>query len=141
MAGIRKAVVTERNLRIHMVIGTYVIFFAVVGRLADWQWAVCVVCIGLVLTAELCNTALERLCNRVTVAQDALICFSKDVAAGGVFVSALSTAAAGLIIFLNPKVLAAVWENLTAHPVWVIGGFVILLLVGITFIRGKIPKK
>ena len=140
-AGIGKAIVTERNLRIHMVIGAYVIFFGVVGQLADWQWVVCLVCIGLVLASELHNTALERLCDKFTSDNNAVICFSKDVAAGGVFVSALSAAAAGLIVFLNPDVLAVVWKNLRDHPVWVAGGFVALLAAGLYFIRGKKQKK
>ncbi len=59
-----------------------------------WLAVLAVVSIVLVMVAEALNTAIERLCDRVTLEQDPQIKVVKDVASAGVFLAVL---AAGLV--------------------------------------------
>ncbi len=62
-------------------------------------------CIGLILTAEGLNTAVEKLCDFVNPGPDPKIGRVKDIAAGGVGFAAVTAIIVGLIIYI-PKVLA-----------------------------------
>lgn len=59
-----------------------------------WLAVLAVVSIVLVMMAEALNTAIERLCDRVTLEKDPQIKVVKDVASAGVFLAVL---AAGLV--------------------------------------------
>ena len=94
MAGLRAAARTERNLRIHA--GATIC----VGLCAGWlqvsqtSWAILVLTIGLVICAELFNSAIERLVDLVQPEYHPLAGEVKDVAAAAVVV----TAAAAVIV-------------------------------------------
>ena len=66
------------------------------------EWIVICLCIGLVLSAEAVNSAIEALADRVSPAYDEAIKRTKDLAAGAVLLLAIASAVVGLIIFL-PK--------------------------------------
>lgn len=57
-----------------------------------WMGALAVASVLLVMMAEALNTAIERLCDRITLAQDQQIKVAKDVASAGVFLSVLLAA-------------------------------------------------
>ena len=63
----------------------------------DWRWII--LAIAIVWVAEAFNTAIERLCDAVTVERDENIGYAKDVAAGGVLMAAIAAALIGLTIF------------------------------------------
>ena len=67
-----------------------------------WIHCFAAVCIGLVLSAEAANSAIEALADRVSPAYDEAIKRTKDLAAGAVLLLAIASAVVGLIIFL-PK--------------------------------------
>lgn len=54
-----------------------------------WLSVVAIASIVLVMMAEALNTAIERLCDRITLAHDPQIKVVKDVASAGVFLSVL----------------------------------------------------
>lgn len=59
-----------------------------------WAAALAIGSTLLVMMAEALNTAIERLCDRITLAQDPQIKVVKDVASAGVFLSVLIAALA-----------------------------------------------
>lgn len=59
-----------------------------------WAAALALGSILLVMMAEALNTAMERLCDRITLTQDPQIKIVKDVASAGVFLSVLIAALA-----------------------------------------------
>lgn len=72
---------------------------AVVLRLDRTEWLAVVICIGLVLTAEIFNTAVEKICNLITDEYDERIRVIKDLAAGGVLAASLTALiTAGMIL-------------------------------------------
>lgn len=78
--------------------------------LSSMEWIVICLCIGLVLSAEAVNSAIEALADRVSPAYDEAIKRTKDLAAGAVLLLAIASAVVGLIIFL-PKLTPVVAEK------------------------------
>lgn len=98
--GIGWALKTQCHLRIHLLATVSVIMLGVIRQIVTWEWCVIFLCIGLVWMAELFNTALEVLCDRVTREKDESIKRVKDVAAGAVLVTAMISIAVAILIFL-----------------------------------------
>ena len=94
-------------MRIHFVAALGVIVAGCLFALAVWEWIVLVFCIGLVISAECMNTALERLADRITRETDPLIKQAKDCGSAAVLVLAFMSAIIGGMIFL-PKIWAVV---------------------------------
>ncbi len=63
----------------------------------DWRWLV--LAITLVWGAETMNTAVEIVCDAVSLNHHPLIGKSKDVAAGAVLVAAIGAAIIGALVF------------------------------------------
>lgn len=99
-AGIAWALRTQRNMRIHALAALVVITAGLVDNLASWEWAAVVGCIALVWAAELLNSALEALCDRITTEPDEHIRRAKDAAAGAVLVCALISMIVAALVFL-----------------------------------------
>jgi diacylglycerol kinase len=134
--GIARALSTNITLRIHFSAALFVLLFGLLGRLETWAWVVCFVCFAATLGAEMSNCALEQLANRVSSVWDDKIRDCKDMAAGGVLVTALCSVAVGLAVFLRRPVLARIWAAFSAD----IYGWVALgapLLLAAMFIAGR----
>jgi diacylglycerol kinase len=104
--GLAHALRTEQNMRLHCLIAVAVIAAGIVLRLAAWEWVAVLLAIGLVISAECVNTALERLADRVSREDDPLIKQAKDCGSAAVLVLAITAAIVGGIVF-GPKLWAA----------------------------------
>jgi diacylglycerol kinase len=98
----------EPCLRVHVVAGGLVVVAGVVLRVSAVEWAVLVLAMGLVVTAEVLNTAVERLADRVSGEREEAIRVVKDAAAGAVLVAAVAAVGVGLGVF-GPKLWAMRW--------------------------------
>lgn len=105
---------TERNFRIHITAACYVTLFAVMCRLPGTKCAILALCFGVMLGAELMNTAIECLCDWQAAGYDRTVRDAKDIAAAGVFVCAVACAVIGLIFFV-PKI-PTILGILRSHP-------------------------
>ncbi|AFZ49836.1 diacylglycerol kinase [Dactylococcopsis salina PCC 8305] len=100
-AGVRYAFSTQRNFRIHTVIGTIAISLGIFLEISNVEMAVIGITIAFVLALELLNTALESVVD-LTVKQTyhELAKVAKDCAAGAVLMGALAALfVAGIILF------------------------------------------
>lgn len=92
----------ERNMQVHGFLTVLVLFLGLFFRISLLEWILVIVMIGLVLAAELINTAIEEVCNCM---RDELGLpykssqRARDVAAGAVLILAIVAAIVGLIIF------------------------------------------
>ncbi len=102
VAGLLWALKTQRNLQVHVIATVLVVIFGLWLKIAVWEWCVILLAAGMVITAELLNTALEVLADRVTQEREEAIRRVKDAAAAAVLVAALAALCVGLLIFL-PK--------------------------------------
>lgn len=94
----------EHNARIHLFITVCVVIAGFLLNISPTEWIAIVFAIGFVLAAESFNTAVEALCDEVSSGYRESIRRSKDVAAAGVMIAALTAVVIGLIVFI-PKII------------------------------------
>ncbi|AXY25920.1 diacylglycerol kinase [Suicoccus acidiformans] len=101
ISGIYQAFQTERNLRIELCIGLLTIGAGFYFQITLGEWLAVLLASGLVLSAELFNSAIETVVDLVAQGQELpLAKRAKDIAAGAVLLAALTAALIGLIIFI-----------------------------------------
>lgn len=98
--GIRSCVGKEQNLSFHLITSAIVIIAGLILDITQMEWIIIALCIGIVITAELFNTAIERLVDLVSPEQHPIAGQVKDIAAGAVLICATAAAIIGLIIFI-----------------------------------------
>lgn len=96
---------TQRNAWIHAVATTMAVLLALWLHLPLRDWAVLILTIALVWTAEFINTALEAVVDLASPRHHPLAKAGKDVGAAAVLIAALTAVLVGLLI-LGPPLLA-----------------------------------
>ena len=104
--GIRAFIASETHAKIHLAAAVGVITMGVSCSVSAVEWCILVLAIGLVLSAEAFNSAIETVVNLVTPDQHPLAGRAKDIAAGAVLIAAVTSAVVGAIIFI-PKLANA----------------------------------
>mgnify|MGYP002542163266 FL=1 len=102
--GIIQAIKTERNVKIHITIMILVIISGIVLKIAKQEWITCIILFGLVISLELVNSAIETTVDIAMPEINEKAKNAKDIAAGAVLISAISSAIIGLTIFI-PKII------------------------------------
>jgi diacylglycerol kinase (ATP) len=105
ISGILTAIATEWNVRIHIFAAVCVVVAGFVFSISIVEWIAVIFAIGLVLSLELINTAIEYCADFVSPEKHETIKKIKDISAGAVLVGAVTAAAIGLLIFV-PKIVA-----------------------------------
>jgi len=102
--GVAYAAASQLNFKIHVVVTVIAVFLGFILHISvsEWQWIM--LCIAIVLMAELFNTAIEMLTDLVSPEYNKQAGRVKDMGAGAVVLTAIFALATGLIIFL-PKLL------------------------------------
>ncbi|RCS40498.1 diacylglycerol kinase family protein [Bremerella cremea] len=100
--GLLWAVRTEGSFRVHLPAATLAISAAVVLSFDAVRWAVLLGTIGLVLTAELFNTALETVSDAIDQEHNQYIKLALDVASGAVLVASLTAIAVAGFLYWQP---------------------------------------
>ena len=101
LRGLADAWESEPNLRMHVYFGAWIVALGVWTRLSVSEWLWVVFAIGLVVFAELMNTAIEQTVDLVVgLRPDPMARQVKDVAAGCVLVASLVAALIGGLTFL-----------------------------------------
>ncbi len=97
--GIIYAVRTQRNMRIHMVSALLVLTACFFYDLSKIEFLAITITITIVIMAELMNTAIEFAVDATTNYYHPLVKLAKNIAAGGVLVTAINAVVVGYIIF------------------------------------------
>ena len=100
LLGIKQFFSRDRNGKIQMVIGITAIALGFTVSLSSSQWLLVLFCIGLVISLEMINSAIENYCDLVTTDFHPGIKLIKDVAAGAVLMASITSLIIGLIIFI-----------------------------------------
>lgn len=98
--GIRCCVGKEQNLSFHLIATVLTVIAGFLLDIARTDWMIVILCIGVVIAAELFNTAIEKLVDLVSPQQHPVAGQVKDIAAGAVLVCAATAAIIGLIVFI-----------------------------------------
>jgi len=100
LQGIKQFFSRNRNGKIQIAFGATAIILGFTVSLTPFQWLLVLFCIGLVISLEMINSAIERFCDLVTTDFHPGIKVIKDVAAGAVLVASITSLVIGLIIFI-----------------------------------------
>nr|HET6903578.1 diacylglycerol kinase family protein [Ktedonobacteraceae bacterium] len=99
-SGLWYALRTQRNARVHAIIGTLAILMGIFLRISAVEFAMIFVAITEVFIAEMFNTVFELCVDLASPAYHPLAKIAKDVAAGAVLLSALLSTIIGLFVFV-----------------------------------------
>jgi diacylglycerol kinase (ATP) len=114
LRGWRYVLKTQHNARIHSVVATLVVAVGLWLGLPPRDWAVLVLAITMVFTAEFINTAIEAVVDLASPVHHPLAKVGKDVGAGAVLISALAAVLVGLLI-LGPPLWAKLASLFTGN--------------------------
>lgn len=98
--GLLAAFKEEPNLKIHLGFGLIVIITGFWFQISKLDWIIIIAMIGLVISVELTNTAIEAVVDYLIKEQHPGAKIAKDISAAAVLVSAITAATVGVIIFL-----------------------------------------
>ena len=140
--GIAFGVINERNMRFHVIIFIYMMFFLLhydFFEVSKTQFAILLMMSSLVMAGELFNTGIERAADAATLEKNEFVKIAKDAAAGAVLVLAIFSVAVGIIILYQPSAFTEMFCYFKNNPLYIAVLAVTLILDGIFILSG--PKK
>ncbi|HAV76366.1 MAG TPA: diacylglycerol kinase [Anaerolineae bacterium] len=96
---------TQKNVWVHSLAASIVVALGLWFQLPARDWAVLILTIAMVFTAEFINTAIEAVVDLASPGKHPLAKVGKDVGAASVLVAALSAVLIGLLILGPPLLL------------------------------------
>lgn len=98
--GFRLVLKSEINLRIHVGIATLVVFLGLVLKFTALEFCILLFVIGLVIVAEMLNTAIEFTLDSIYHNKfSRMVGMAKDISAGAVMFATIISVLVGLILF------------------------------------------
>ncbi|MDO8498544.1 MAG: diacylglycerol kinase family protein [bacterium] len=98
--GMYSGIKTETNWKIGLLEAFLVILAGFYFQITGTEWMIVILLIGLVLSAELGNSAVEAIVDSFTEEQHPKAKLAKDFSAGSVVIVIIASAIVGLMIFL-----------------------------------------
>ena len=98
--GAVKLITTEHSIMVQFSIGIIMTLAGFYFDIKKNDWLIQTMAIGLVMSIEGLNTAVEKIADFIHPNYHERIGFIKDIAAGAVFFAALTAIAIGLIIYI-----------------------------------------
>lgn len=140
--GLICAIKNERNMRIHLCFCFYIAVFFGYYNFTHTETAIIVLAVGFVIVAELLNTAIETVVDLVSPDKNKLAGLAKDVAAGGVFVSAAASFIVGIIFFMDFDTVKKIISDITENPLKLLLLLIsVLVWVTVIFLPNSIKNK
>ncbi|MBO4245749.1 MAG: diacylglycerol kinase [Bacilli bacterium] len=102
--GIGTVVLYEKNMHIHVLATICVLILGLKFEITKFEWLACLIVIGMVISSEIFNTAIEKCVDYISLEKNKLAASIKDMAAGAVLINAIIALIVGIIIFL-PKII------------------------------------
>ncbi|MDH3226761.1 MAG: diacylglycerol kinase family protein [Thermoleophilia bacterium] len=99
--GVATAIRQERHMRLHLLLAGLVGLLAVATRVSAVEAALLALAIGLVISLELVNSALEQALDAVAPERDPLVGRAKDMAAGAVLAAAVAAVVVAIAVFYD----------------------------------------
>jgi len=154
LSGIIHAFKTEKNMKIHFSIAILVIFASILMHVTRFELIAIVLSITLVMFAELVNTAVEAVVDLITDEYHELARIAKNVAAGGVTLTAINALIVGYLVFYR-KISSfqltslSFFQDLSAHITFASLAIVTVLVIAlksrqnakrVSYLQGGMPS-
>ena len=91
---------SQKNFKIHTVFAIAAVILAAILKFTYIEWVVLVLIIGVVMSCEALNTAIERTVDLVSPDYDERAKQAKDSAAAAVLIAAVSSVIIGILLFV-----------------------------------------
>lgn len=98
--GLKDCILHEKNFRIQYIIALLIVIAGIFFSISALEWMIILVCFAVVLSFEIINSAIEKLCDLVSPEFNLTIKKVKDMSASAVLLSAIISFIVGCIIFL-----------------------------------------
>ena len=134
--GIAFGVINERNMRFHVSIFIYMMFFLLhydFFEVSKTQFAILLMMSSLVMAGELFNTGIERAADAATLEKNEFVKIAKDAAAGAVLVCAIFAVATGIAILGQPEAFSQMFLYYRENPVMLVV-FILSIIPATVFI-------
>lgn len=95
------AAMQDKSIQIQLFLAFCTVIAAIILQFSRIEWCIIVLCIVMVIAAEMFNTCIERICDFIQPEQDARIKFIKDVSSGAVLVLSLGALIIGIMLVLS----------------------------------------
>lgn len=136
--GVIYALKTQRNLRLHAIIGMAALILSLLLPLERVEIIIIVMTIVLVFITEMLNTALELIINLLTETYHPLARIAKDISAGAVFLATVNAIFVGYLILYKKYLLQDMgWVISKLQSSYEYIAFICLVIVIILVILGK----
>jgi len=109
MSGIIFCAKYERNMRIHIVITLYVLYFATFYDFSRAEIILLILTCVSAVSLEMMNTAIEVVIDKIFPNYHTLAKIGKDVAAGAVLIATIAAVAIGFLLFWDTAVFFEIW--------------------------------
>ncbi len=103
--GVGFAIRSERHMRFHVAATIAAILLGIACHISALEWMILSLTLTLVLAAECINTAIEVTVDMSTRKTRYRAMLSKDLAAGGVLITAVNALVVGIFIFAHPIII------------------------------------
>jgi diacylglycerol kinase len=107
--GFGAALAEGGSFHVHLTVAGLVLVCGLAFRVTHLEWGLLLLCIALVMAAEMFNSALESLARAVDEHHNANLGKALDMASGAVLLSAAGAASVGLVIFVNRLAILLGW--------------------------------
>jgi len=134
--GILSAIKSEVHLRFHIVIANLIAVFAYFYGISNVEWAILTICIFVVISAELFNTALEKAVDTATSEIKPTAKLAKDAAAGAVLMLCIGAVLVGVHLFGEFAKIGETLVHIFTEPVILIPCLILGILDIIFLIFG-----
>jgi diacylglycerol kinase len=99
--GVRQGVRGQSSFFVHFFVAAAVIVAGIVLKCNRPDWYALLLCVTVVLAAEMFNSAIESLAKALRRDYDTHVADALDIASGAVLVAAIGAVVVGAIVFLN----------------------------------------
>ena len=99
LEGLAYAFKFEQSLTIHVIATVAVVIVNILLKVTGTEWALLLLTIGVVLSTELINTAIEAVVDLVTLEIHPLAKIAKDCASAATFVNAMLSIVIALLVY------------------------------------------
>ncbi|HEY8658696.1 MAG TPA: diacylglycerol kinase family protein [Hanamia sp.] len=101
--GLKDCFLHEKNFQVQFIIAILVSGAGIYFSISSMEWMIILICFAVVLSFEIINSAIEKLCNMVCPTFNLSIKKIKDMSASAILFSAIISLIIGCIIFI-PKI-------------------------------------
>ena len=142
MSGLIHIIKKERNFRIHLIFGFLVIAGSLFLNIPLSEFLILLLVIGMVLFAEIINTAIEIVVDAFTDKHHSEAKKAKDVSASAVFIAAVSAVIAGYFILVKyfPAGWRDVFRNIAESP-WYMSFIALVLVIVLALVMKLLISK